>query len=50
MSTALVAVLARRGARQRDVPDHWVVGGLHPGILLVLLLALLAFGGGREHS
>jgi hypothetical protein len=32
------------------VINHWVVGGLALAIFLVLLLALLAFGAGREHS
>ena len=30
--------------------NHWVVGGIALGIFLVLLLALLSFGAGREHS
>lgn len=30
--------------------NHWVVGGSCLGILLLLLLALLVFGAGREHS
>jgi hypothetical protein len=29
---------------------NWVVGGSALGILLLLLLALVVFGGGREHS
>ena len=28
----------------------WVIGGLVLGILLVLLVAVVAIGGGREHS
>jgi hypothetical protein len=30
--------------------NHWIVGGSALGILLLLLLALLVFGAGREHS
>jgi hypothetical protein len=30
--------------------NHWVVGGGALGLLLLLLLAMLVFGAGREHS
>jgi hypothetical protein len=30
--------------------NHWVVGGSVLSILLLLMLALLVFGAGREHS
>jgi hypothetical protein len=30
--------------------NHWVVGSSVLAILLLLLLALLVFGAGREHS
>jgi len=30
--------------------NHWVVGGSVLTIFLLLLLALLVFGAGREHS
>ena len=30
--------------------NHWVAGGTALSILLLLLLALLVFGAGREHS
>ena len=33
-----------------NVPNHWLIGGVALGILLAMLLALLAFGAGREHS
>jgi hypothetical protein len=32
------------------IVNHWVVGGTALGILLLLMLALLVFGAGREHS
>jgi hypothetical protein len=30
--------------------NHWIVGGSAVGLLLLMLLALLVFGAGREHS
>jgi hypothetical protein len=30
--------------------NHWIVGGTALGLLLLLLLAMLVFGAGREHS
>jgi hypothetical protein len=33
-----------------NVPNHWLIGGVVLAILLALILALLAFGAGREHS
>jgi hypothetical protein len=30
--------------------NHWVVGGTILSLLLLLMLALLVFGAGREHS
>ena len=30
--------------------NPWVVGGVALGLLLALLLAVVGFGGGREHS
>jgi hypothetical protein len=32
------------------VVNHWVVGGTVLAILLLVMLALLIFGAGREHS
>jgi hypothetical protein len=32
------------------VLNHWVVGGTALAIFVLILLALLAFGAGREHS
>jgi hypothetical protein len=32
------------------VVNHWLVGGTVLAILLAVLLALLIFGAGREHS
>ena len=47
MLNAFVAVLHTENP---NVPNHWLVGGVALAILLALLLALLAFGAGREHS
>ena len=30
--------------------NHWVIGGVTLLLLLAALTALIAFGGGREHS
>jgi hypothetical protein len=30
--------------------NHWLVGGIVLAIFLLLMLALLVFGAGREHS
>jgi hypothetical protein len=32
------------------IVNHWIVGGTILAILLLLLLAMLVFGAGREHS
>jgi hypothetical protein len=32
------------------IVNHWLVGGAALAILLLLMLALLIFGAGREHS
>jgi hypothetical protein len=32
------------------IVNHWLVGGTALAVLLLLLLALLVFGAGREHS
>jgi len=45
--TALLTVLHTENP---NVPNHWLVGGVTLAILLAMLLALLAFGAGREHS
>jgi hypothetical protein len=50
MLNPYVAVLAAEGAVNENVPNHWLVGGTVLAILLALLVALLIFGAGREHS
>jgi hypothetical protein len=44
MSTLLLAAATWGGV------NHWVIGGLTLLILLAAMGALIAFGGGREHS
>ena len=48
MSTLLLA--AAEGSETWGGVNHWVVGASILLILLVALGALVAFGGGREHS
>jgi hypothetical protein len=47
--TSLTTTAAETTASQGGV-NHWVVGAVVLAILLVLMLALLAFGAGRDHS
>ena len=50
MSNAFVLALAAEEQVNENVPNHWLVGGVVLTVLLALLLALLIFGAGREHS
>lgn len=50
MLTAFTVVLAETGAEGEPLIHPYVVGGIAFGILMFLLLALIAFGAGREHS
>ena len=51
MSLAAVALLAaERAEHEVNHALSWGIGGLALAILLGLLVALVAFGGGREHS
>ena len=45
MSLTIVALEAATGSNHK-----WEVGGTALGILLLLILFLVMFGGGREHS
>jgi hypothetical protein len=49
MLNALAIVLAADETNS-NVPNHWLVGGVTLAILLALILGLLVFGAGREHS
>lgn len=50
--TSQLALAVVRAAEELDAPavPAWVVGGGALVFLLLLLLGLIAFGGGREHS
>lgn len=48
--TAAVVRAAEEGAHSEPALHPYWVGGIALGILLLLLVALVAFGGGREHS
>lgn len=52
MSLSLITAAVLRAAEELGDPavPAWAVGALALGILLSLLIALVAFGGGREHS
>jgi hypothetical protein len=48
--TALVTAAAEAESKSDPAVPAWVFGLLAFGILLSLLIGLVAFGGGREHS
>ncbi len=52
--STLPALLSAAAAETEELSDPavpaWVIGLLALGILLALLIGLVAFGGGREHS
>ena len=50
MLNPYVAVLAAEEVVNENVPNHWLVGGVVLAFLFVLMIALLIFGAGREHS
>lgn len=49
MSISTLAITASEAAGEPAV-NHWVVGGITLAVLLALLVALIMFGAGREHS
>ena len=50
MLNPYVLALAAEEHINENVPNHWVIGGVTLAIRMALLLGLLAFGAGREHS
>jgi hypothetical protein len=42
--------LSESAGHESGGANPYVVGGIALGILLALLLAVISFGGGREHS
>ena len=50
MLNAFTIALAAEENINENVPNHWLVGGVALAFLLLLIVALLIFGAGREHS
>jgi hypothetical protein len=50
MLSALTIVAAETAEHGEPAIHPYAVGAIALGILLAMLLALIAFGGGREHS
>jgi hypothetical protein len=48
--TVLAAALSAAGEHGEPVVHPYAVGGIALGLLVVLLVAVVSFGGGREHS
>ena len=49
MANTLIFLTESAGHESGGI-NPYVVGGIALGLLLVLLVAVIAFGGGREHS
>ncbi len=45
-----LALHAAEATEHTESVNHWVIGGIALAILLGLLVTLVAFAGGREHS
>ncbi len=43
-------IFLAESAGESEGVNPWVIGGLILGFLVLLLVAVVAFGGGREHS
>ena len=52
MSLSLITTAVLRASEEagESAVAPWVIGAITLGILLALLIGLVAFGGGREHS
>jgi hypothetical protein len=52
MSLSTLAIALSESAAEHSEPavSPYTVGAIALGILIVMMLILLAFGGGREHS
>jgi high-affinity Fe2+/Pb2+ permease len=50
MSATVVAAGAVQASEEINEALSWGIGGLTLGILLALLLGLVFFGGGRDHT
>jgi hypothetical protein len=49
-SQTVLAVLRVAGEHGEPAVNPWIIGGGTLALLLLLLLGLVAFGGGRDHS
>jgi hypothetical protein len=50
MLSSLVTLAASAEAEHSESVNHWIIGGVTITILLGMLLILLAFARGRDHS
>ncbi|WP_300682001.1 hypothetical protein [Nocardioides sp.] len=50
MLSTLVTLAAAAEAEHHESVNHWIIGGIAIAILLGMLLVLMAFARGREHS
>jgi hypothetical protein len=50
LALAVVTVAAEEGEHEVNQALSWGIGGMALAILFGLMFALIAFGGGREHS
>ena len=50
MTNTLIFLGEAAGHESGGGINPWIVGGIALGILLLMLLAVVGFGGGREHS
>ncbi len=52
MSLSLITTAVLRASEEAGAPAvaPWVIGAVTLAILMAMLIGLVAFGGGREHS
>lgn len=50
MLSSAVLLAAEAEAHSEPAVSPWITGGIALAILLALLVGVVAFGGGREHS
>jgi len=47
---SISALTHAAGEAHSESVNHWVIGGITLVLLMALILGLMAFGAGREHS
>ena len=47
---SVVVLAAESGAHEESEVSPWLIGGVILAVLVLLLIILVAFAGGREHS